>query len=172
MPVCAILVGLFCHILQENYFKSLKHPLLILSFLLLLAYFGFAHNYNRFKYFRALGYPSLIDAMTYLKSVSSEDEIIMGASTPQIAWYCDRPTVGFPPDYKTFKTKLKDTNWILIVNYERGQVNYLLEEIKPTIYRELLQSGDAQIFQSQNGFFTIVAGSRALSEIINLNSNQ
>jgi 4-amino-4-deoxy-L-arabinose transferase-like glycosyltransferase len=156
LPVVAVLVGIFLRIIKENYLKEIDHSLIIGGFLLLSIYFGYAHNNQIFMHNRTLGYPTLTEAMDWLQAQSDENDVVMGASTPQIEWYSNRQTKGFPDNMNLFKSALENCDWVVIVNYERGQAKYLSTEIKPEIYEELIQSGNAQIFRSQNGYFSLL----------------
>ncbi len=76
----------------------------------------------------AIGYPSLIQASSFVDEMSGQDESIVGASIPQYFWYANRITYGYPRDAKALLDLLDggDVSFVLINNYERNQPQYVL----------------------------------------------
>ncbi len=71
-----------------------------------------------------LGYPSFRQAMAVLRDRATPGALVVGASGPQICWYADRPTVGFPAAAQ-WPAVLERAEWVVIVNFERSQPAYV-----------------------------------------------
>ena len=93
---------------------------------------GLFSNYLLTPFFaqnRALGYPSLKNAVKQLSQYGDENTTVMVAPKPQFSWYSQQQTVGFPKRTEFF-TKLATTDFVVAVTYERGQPDYVLELVR------------------------------------------
>lgn len=96
-----------------------------------------------------LGYPAFRQAMAVLRERDARAGLVVGASGPQICWYADRAVAGFPP-LADLPALLERAEWVVIVNFERGQPAYvktLAERLPATV-----QEGGGQRFH--DGRFT------------------
>ncbi len=76
----------------------------------------------------AIGYPSLIQASSFVEAESLVGESIVGASIPQYYWYANRFVRGYPRDAEGFVDLLEGggISFVLIGNYERNQPQYVV----------------------------------------------
>jgi hypothetical protein len=74
-----------------------------------------------------VGYPAFLRAMEFLRSSTPPEARILGESGPQISWYADRTTRRVPSEPARFGEALAGADWLVIVNFERGQPAYVSE---------------------------------------------
>jgi len=113
------------------------------------------------------GYPSFLDAMAYARARTTSADLIMGANTPQIAWYADRRVKGVPHDQEALAVALGDTALFVATNFERGQPAYvapLMGRLLPKLDRRV-----APVF-SDRMFRTAVVPSPALAALLRATS--
>ena len=72
------------------------------------------------------------------KTATGPGTVLMSAPLPQTRWYSDRRTVGFPEKEADFAAKLNEVNFVLVVNYERGQPEYVARLVS-TLFPEPAQ---------------------------------
>ena len=90
-----------------------------------------------------LGYPCFLDAMAFLRDRATPGAVVMGANSPQIAWYSGLRVIDFP-EKEDLPRALRQSEWVVITNFERGQKPYVSE-----LARRLAgpSSEDAVLFQ-------------------------
>ena len=71
-----------------------------------------------------LGYPSFLDAMTYLQVEASPEDMVLGANYPQIDWYSGLRAVDFPEEQQLMRA-LERCGWVVITNFEPAQKPYV-----------------------------------------------
>jgi len=97
--------------------------------LLILMYFNYTSVIApKLEYSTAIGYPSLMQASSFVGAESGVDESIVGASIPQYFWYADRIVRGYPRDAKGLVDLIDEggISFVLIGNYERNQPQYVV----------------------------------------------
>jgi len=109
----------------------------------------------------ALGYPSFLRALQFLREKTSPDAMLVGASYPQIFWYTERRVVRFP-DEARLKTVLEKSEWVIVNNFERMQQDYVQELLK-RVNRNDIQDGNVVVFRDRR-FSTIVIRSSLLKQ--------
>lgn len=77
-----------------------------------------------FENWLALGYPPFLEAMELVRGRSSPEAVVLGANTPQIAWYADRRIAPFPAAEEELASSLSSAEWVVFSNFERGQPAY------------------------------------------------
>ena len=77
-----------------------------------------------FQYTYTLGYPSFLNAMTFLRKHGSPGAVVLGANYPQIHWYSALRAEDFP-DETDLREALRNSEWVVITNFERGQKPYV-----------------------------------------------
>ncbi len=112
-----------------------------------------------------LGYPSFLEAMKELHQTARPEAVVMGSPTPHLSWYLDRKVVSVPGSEAELKQALKAVDWVVLVNWERGQPAYVAElfDRPPRLTLADLQQKGFRLFQDGQ-FMTLVMPSRALSE--------
>lgn len=73
---------------------------------------------------KGLGYPSFLEATDWLRQNTPTGAVIMGAPTPQLSWYLDRPVVSVPGQEAELREALGKVDRVVLVNWERGQPAY------------------------------------------------
>lgn len=126
MPFMAVLGALAVARVLSSRARMLRHAVILFLLLLVAVPSQFAVR-RALAEQRTLGYPSFLDAMKYLKQVSSPDSVIVGASRPQIAWYADRRVIDYPAQRKDLTKLPANVKWAVIVNFERGQKPYVAQ---------------------------------------------
>ena len=115
--------------------------------------FSFYLNYNHvqpiLKHSTAIGYPSMIQASSYVKSNTAANQAIIGASTPQYYWYAERVTYGYPKEEQELFNFLSETevSYLLLNNYERNQPAYVMQLFAKGFFTDegtLMHPEDAQ----------------------------
>ena len=123
--------------------------------------FGSAATRPVFQSRIALGYPSFLDAMRWLRAHSSPEAVVIGANYPQIFWYADRHARDLP-EKPGLEPALAGSEWVIVTNFERGQKDYAADLLKK-VSRADIQAGDAMQFRDRQ-FQTILIRSRILRE--------
>ena len=95
----------------------------------------------------ALGYPAFTEAMTYIRSNTPEDEIVMGSNVAQMAWYSDRPCLRLPGKRDKLIERLHLADWVVLVDFERSQPA-IAGELAGVVTNEDLASGAVRIYDS------------------------
>jgi len=105
--------------------RRLTAPVLggVAVFLIGVFAFSFVRTHRFFSRAVTLGYPSFTEAMRAVRERTAPNTVLMGASVPQIFWYADRHVVDFP-DEKDLPGALRRCDWVVVVNFERGQKPY------------------------------------------------
>jgi hypothetical protein len=98
----------------------------------LLCFGGATYRATRpwFDLYIALGYPILNQACAQIQKSSEPSEVVLASIGPQLAWYANRKTTDIPPDETQLKASLRSTDWVLFVNFERGQPVYINRILK------------------------------------------
>jgi hypothetical protein len=104
----------------------------ILLVAVLLCFGGATYRATRpwFDLYIALGYPILNQACAQIQKSSEPSEVVLASIGPQLAWYANRKTTDIPPDETQLKASLRSTDWVLFVNFERGQPVYINRILK------------------------------------------
>jgi 4-amino-4-deoxy-L-arabinose transferase-like glycosyltransferase len=88
----------------------------------------------------ALGYPSLVRAMNVFRARSAPTDRVVAASQPQVCWYADRPTSDLPAasdGASGLRASSERAEWLVLVNYERGQESWATELLGAALRGEL-----------------------------------
>jgi len=101
----------------------------------------------------SLGYPSFRQALDFARGHTPPSAVLMGASRPQIYWYTDRQVEDFP-DEAAFTSALEHVDWVVVVNFERGQKAYVRDLVK-RLTRADEQAGDVYVFRDAR-FLTVL----------------
>lgn len=104
----------------------------------------------------AAGYPPFLEAMDFVRQHSGRDAVLMGASTPQMAWYADRRVVDFPAA-EAFPDALESCDWVLFSNFERGQRAYAAEWAR---YLLTAKAPDDVVTYRDHRYIAVVAKAR------------
>src|SRR5262249_49715591 len=107
----------------------------------------------------ALGYPSFPQAMHWLRAHATTNAAVLAANYPQVFWYADRRALDFP-DEAGLRDALRQTEWVVLTNFERGQKAYAAA-LTGLVTAEDTRHGDAAIFRDAL-FETIVVRSSVL----------
>jgi hypothetical protein len=107
----------------------------------------------------ALGYPGFLPAMHWLSAHATTNAAVLAANYPQVFWYADRRTLDFP-DEAGLRDALRQTEWVVLTNFERGQKAYATA-LARLVTSEDTRRGDAAIFRDTL-FETIVVRSSVL----------
>jgi hypothetical protein len=99
------------------------------------------------------GYPSFVEAMETVRAESPPDQLVIGASGPQIHWYADRPTRQFPADVGDLDDMLPKASWVVFVNFERMQPQWATDLTRRLTAADVAR-GDVRVFH--NGSFQTV----------------
>jgi hypothetical protein len=124
LPFLAALAGVGYSRVLGAHWSGFRKPWVALIVVLSLGFYSHYRLAPFFTHNRVVGYPSLQKSAQELSEFCTEESQIMVAPSPQFAWYSGRNVVGFPPREK-FAEKLKEADFVVIVNYERGQPEYL-----------------------------------------------
>ena len=111
------------------------------------------------EYRVALGYPGFLRAMHWLSAHAPTDAAVLAANYPQVFWYADRRALDFP-DEAGLRDALRQTEWVVLTNFERGQKAYATA-LTRLVTTEDTRRGDAAIFRDAL-FETIVVRSSVL----------
>ena len=76
-----------------------------------------------------MGYPAFIDAMVFLRANASPGAMVLGANFPQIHWYSDLRAKNIPEENE-LPEALRNSEWIVISNFEPVQKPYVLGLIR------------------------------------------
>ena len=133
MPIFAIFaaIGLF-KVIYPWLCRDINKKFVFFVLIISVAYVGFVNysdaqiNYERSS---ALGYPSMIQASSFVKASTNYTQSIVGASTPQYYWYSERVTYGYPREEQKLFEYLdeKNSSYLLINNHERLQPQYVIQ---------------------------------------------
>ncbi len=134
--------------------RDLKSDFLSLAVCVLLisgvAYFNYTGEISpKLEYSTAIGYPSLIQAASFVEAESDPNVAIVGASVPQNFWYTKRIVRGYPADARGLVELLDKEQicFLLINNYERTQPQYVVSVFSQGFFDEqgqLRYPADAQ----------------------------
>lgn len=124
--------------------RDLKSDFLSLAVCMLLvsgvAYFNYTGVIApKLEYSTAIGYPSLIQAASFVEAESVPSESIVGASVPQYSWYTKRIVHWYPQDARGLVELLSendDISFVLINNYERVQPGYVVQVFSQGFFDE------------------------------------
>jgi len=100
----------------------------------------------QYRFARALGEPSFVDAMTFIRGATDQDATLIAPNQPQAHWYSQRRCLPAPATPKEFRRRLDEADWVVITNFERGQPPYLSEAAKGLRPADTFQ-GSARIFK-------------------------
>lgn len=109
----------------------------------------------------ALGYPSFLHAMDWVRRETPRTAVLMGPNCYQISWYADRSCTHLPRE-ASFRASLAGVDYVVATSFERGQPPYLneqLERVTPSDYA----TGRAWRFRDSR-FWTSVVPSTLLVE--------
>ena len=112
---------------------------------------------SSFQARRALGEPSFLDAMRYLRENTAADARIVGAGYAQIHWYSQRPAKSFPKTLAEFERLGPAADWVVITNFERSQPDYVRTLVGSDLIQRQL-AGDAAVFQDTVFVTALVKG--------------
>ncbi len=133
MPFFAIFaaVGLF-NVLYPWLCRDINKKIVFAVLTISMAYVGFVNYSNAaaaYESSSAIGYPSLIQASSYVESTTNANHVIVGASIPQYYWYTERVTHGYPKEEQDLFDFLSETevSYLLLNNYERNQPQYVMQ---------------------------------------------
>ena len=134
--------------------RDLKSDFLSIAVCVLLisgvAYFNYTGEISpKLEYSTAIGYPSLIQAASFVEAESDPNVAIVGASVPQNFWYAKRIVHGYPGDARGLVELLdkEQISFLLINNYERTQPQYVVSVFSQGFFDEqgqLRYPADAQ----------------------------
>ena len=122
---------------------------------------NFLNTRQRFTHTAALGYPSFLRAMQFLREKTAREAVLVGASYPQIYWYTDRQVIDFP-DEKQLKGALEQSEWVMVTNFERAQRRYARGLVK-LFTRNDVREGNAVVFKDAR-YSTILLKSHLLQQ--------
>lgn len=114
----------------------------------------------QYRFRRALGEPSFVDAMTFIRGATDQDATLIAPNQPQAHWYSQRRCLPTPETQEEFRELLDEADWVVVTNFERGQPPYLLEATKKLRSADTFQ-GNARIFKD-NRYTTILVRSEWL----------
>lgn len=125
LPFLAVTAGLGYGQILPKAWKGFSNRWMTLLCLGALTVLSMRQTIPVFQNSHALGYPSLKNALKEGQQYFGPGTVLMSAPLPQTRWYADRRTVGFPEKEEDFEAKLNEVNFVLVVNYERGQPEYV-----------------------------------------------
>ena len=125
LPFLGVAAGVGYGQLMPKLWKGFSNLWLALLSILAVTVLSMFQTIPVFQNSNALGYPSMKEALRQAAPYLTPDTVIMAAPQPQTRWYSDRKTVGFPEKEEDFLKKLDSANFVLVVNYERGQPEYV-----------------------------------------------
>lgn len=73
----------------------------------------------------AVGEPSFLDAMAFLRATAAEDAVLVAENQAQVHWYTERHTLRTPKQEEDFRQLLDEADWVIITSFERGRPDYL-----------------------------------------------
>ena len=156
LPFMLILSGIgLMNVVYPWLRRDLKSEFLSVAVCVLLvfgvAYFNYTGDISpTLEYSTAIGYPSLIQAASFVEAESGPDESIVGASVPQYFWYSKRIVRWYPSNVSGLVDMLSgddDIRFVLIGNYERIQPEYVVPAFSQAFFDEqgqLKYAEDAQ----------------------------
>ena len=165
LPFIAILSALGYQFITTK-FKFLSDRMATLVVIGIISFISYAYIYNGVLNNKTIGYPNLLEMASILSETTDKEDLIMAANTPQLKWYAQRQTTSFPGNFDGFKERLNDTDWVVIVNYEKGQPEYILNEIIPLIQASLEQFPSLRTVISEQGYFSLMVNAYELATII------
>lgn len=124
---------------------GVRPRVLVRGSLALLVVTGYCASRAQVERVVTLGYPAFRDALLHLAANTRHDDTILAASVPQVVWYTDRATVGFP-DAESFLDRIKRVRWIVVTNFERGQPTYA-GSLKNALGPTDVADGRARVFR-------------------------
>lgn len=139
LPFVACLAGLgLTRALPGRLFARLEVVACVLLAVIVLAW---VQVRPRLEASKGLGYPSFLEAAGWLRRNTPPGAVIMGAPTPQLSWYLDRPVVSLPGQQDELREALAKVDRVVVVNWERGQPAYAARMFEQTpLTREESQS--------------------------------
>lgn len=162
LPFAAILTayGLTRLFSWASVLNRLKYPMVPVCVVLAgLAVHSYVVTTLHLRQISALGYPSFKHAMEFLERNTDTTSVIMGASGPQMFWYTGRKTISFPERDK-LESRLPETDWVVVTNFERSQKDYARHLLRLTDRRDI-QHGNVAAFSGPK-FLTVLIRSRLL----------
>ena len=97
---------------------------------------------------KIVGEPTFLGTMAYVRNEPDPGSQIMGAIEPQICWYSDLRTVGWPDSPSALSPLLEQADRVIVANFEPVQPDYLLQLLeRPSVQDQL--KGDAVLFQAR-----------------------
>lgn len=131
-----------------------------------IALLNFGATRPTFAGFRALGYPSFLEAMAFVRQHSAADALLVGPNVPQMVWYADRAAVDFPDDAEreALPALLERAEWVIVTNFERGQKAYV-RALAERLPEDAFADGSAVRF-SDGRFTTLVVRPARLRAIV------
>ena len=160
LPFWSILAAYGYQHISKQWVKIFRTKLAMLSFIFVLGITSYLQSETFFTRTVALGYPTLQQAVKWIVANGQKNDRILGASVPQLVWYSKREVHAIPADSEEFFAQCRDVEWVVLVNYEKGQPDYISQSLS-TIYDNALKDPErCKIFRHPNGFLTIVVPSR------------
>ena len=95
----------------------------------------------------ANGFPAFTKAMSWIRQSTRKSEVLMGPNVAQMGWYSDRRCLDLPGDRGTLAKRLRQTDWVVLVNFERGQPK-IAEDLARLVTGDDVANGDVKIFES------------------------
>lgn len=103
----------------------------------------------------ALGEPSFLEAMAYVRRETAPDALLLSESYAQIHWYADRPVEGLSNDPAKLSQQLARADWLVVTNFERGQPEHVTRLGARVTMNDQLK-GDVRVFRDAR-FVTALA---------------
>ena|GEM_PF-2093618 len=94
----------------------------------------------------ALGEPSFLDAMAFLRASAADDAVLVAENQAQVHWYADRHTLRTPKQEEDFRQLLDEADWVIITSFERGQPDYLFPLTERAEMADTIR-GDVKLFR-------------------------
>ena len=157
-PLLAIGVGLGTQIWMER-FESLgrfRVFAIATAMLAIATTLSFLEVGRSFRYRVALGEPSFLEAMAYVRNNSAPDAVLIAPNVAQVHWYSGRMTRETPETPEELLEALPEAHWVVITNFERGQADYAFALAEHLKMADQL-TGDVHVFRDSQ-FATLLAG--------------
>ncbi len=135
-------------------FKTTVPALVVVAALAMVSYVSWRPAFDQIT---TVGYPSFTDCLATLQL--EEGQVVMGSSTPQLRWYSGCTATPFPPREELVE-KLASVDWVVVVNFERGQPAYAPELINRLFRMD--EAGSFQFFRDRAGHSTFAIEAREL----------
>ena len=119
---------------------------------------------GRFNARLAIGEPSFLDAMEYLRASVPEDAVLAAENQAQVHWYSRRRTLGTPDDEAVFRQSLAEVDWVVVTSFERGQPDYLFALSSEVDMADILR-GDVKSFRDSRYWTLLMRGDWVRSRV-------